>query len=189
MTDKVHVRNDWQLLYTPLNKNRVMTLCGKKSTPSRCGTPGITAVTRGNWCAKCIWKVTLTLAEFYSYDQTGLTNGVLYTYHMIAAEVLRIRESPTLSRSIGKDVSYVLPAWDKYSRSLNNRLFVIWSTLIDQCEDETHPNYPAWGARGITVHPDWQDFRSFVDDAPKGATGVFPKPGATVIGPSTAVWK
>ena len=53
------------------------------------------------------------------------------------------------------------------SRSLTHggrhtRLYSIWSNMITRCEDSNNANYSEYGARGITIDPNWRrDFADF----------------------------
>lgn len=40
----------------------------------------------------------------------------------------------------------------------------IWSTMKQRCENPRGKNYPYYGARGITVDPEWNSFTNFYRD-------------------------
>lgn len=42
--------------------------------------------------------------------------------------------------------------------------YVTWHNMLQRCEKTNHPSYPNYGGRGISVCPDWQDFRTFLRD-------------------------
>lgn len=184
MAYKTHVRRDWQLMLSPMDKQRVLALCGTLSTPGRCGIPGITEVTRGRWCVKCLKSLAKEVNDFvatYKTNYTDVTPGILFYYKVVASEVAR-----NLGTSLSDEVS---PLWDKYSTTLNNRKYIIWSTMIDRCYDPTHPDYSMWGGRGATVNARWLNFTNFVDDVPYNVRGVYLKPGFTEFSPDNCHWK
>ncbi len=41
------------------------------------------------------------------------------------------------------------------------RLYNIWTLMKRRCGRQSHPDYPRYGARGITVCPQWQSFPAF----------------------------
>ena len=43
-------------------------------------------------------------------------------------------------------------------------LFSIWKGMKARCENENNENYPEYGAKGVYVCDDWQDFEAFVED-------------------------
>ena len=45
----------------------------------------------------------------------------------------------------------------------HTRLYKIWAKMLCRCYCETTKDYAAYGARGIQVHQDWHDFKSFHD--------------------------
>lgn len=44
------------------------------------------------------------------------------------------------------------------------RLYSIWKNMRRRCDLPTHPDYPRYGGRGITVCPEWSDFSKFRED-------------------------
>lgn len=45
-----------------------------------------------------------------------------------------------------------------------NRVYAIWSHMVDRCHNENNPAYQRYGARGITVCDEWrEDVDSFID--------------------------
>ncbi|MDE7323104.1 MAG: hypothetical protein K2N73_10345 [Lachnospiraceae bacterium] len=49
-----------------------------------------------------------------------------------------------------------------------NRVYAIWSHMIDRCHNENNPAYQRYGARGITVCDEWREnVDSFIDWANK----------------------
>lgn len=177
------------MVSTP-GKKRVHVLCGAMSSPSMCGIPGITPVTRGRWCKRCLKSLSKALTAFLSESYPDLTVGVLYHYHVVSAEVLRALDGDAaLLAAVGPGVESIPPLWDRYSKSMNNRIFAIWGTLMDRCYDPTHPDFNQWGGRGIRVDKRWHNFEQFVNDCPPGVTGVYPKRGSSVISNKTCTWK
>ena len=45
----------------------------------------------------------------------------------------------------------------------NTRLYRIWNTMKNRCQNPNVHNYFRYGGRGITVCPDWQEFIRFHD--------------------------
>lgn len=166
-----HIPTTWQQLYVD-DRPRMWALCGAKSSPPGCGIPSITKESSGGWCSKCITAID---EQLNSVDMSLMMPGVTFFYDAIKAEVARC-----LTNEITR-----YPLWHKYSESFNNRLFVIWSVMMDRCYDPSNPDYAAWGDQGMRVDPEWWDFKQFVDDVPAGITGVFPLVGP-VVSPSNS---
>lgn len=192
----IHVRTDWNDLFSDHRKMRVKTLCQSKSTPRRCGIPGITLVSyRKDWCIDCVSRLAVQLTAWHSCtEKADVWNELKYGYSVIAAECLRV----DIPESIKSDLMSALPdhardylpLWHRNNRSMNNPIFVIWSVLMDRCYSPAHPDYARWGGQGYTVHERWLEFDCFVDDIPSTeVTGVYPRAGmGKVIGPDTCAW-
>lgn len=45
----------------------------------------------------------------------------------------------------------------------NERLYLVWSTMIHRCEDEKREKYKDYGGRGIKVCEEWHDVNCFMD--------------------------
>ena len=43
----------------------------------------------------------------------------------------------------------------------NTRLYHIWEAMLQRCNNKNHPKYKIYGARNITVDPEWNLFTSF----------------------------
>jgi len=43
------------------------------------------------------------------------------------------------------------------------RVYRIWGSLRNRCNNPNNPDYPHYGGRGITVSPEWNDFTAFRD--------------------------
>lgn len=43
-------------------------------------------------------------------------------------------------------------------------LYSIWQGMLKRCYDKNDPMYPWYGAKGVTVHPDWHNFSVFYRD-------------------------
>lgn len=43
-------------------------------------------------------------------------------------------------------------------------LYVKWVAMCNSCYDDSHPNYPKVGAKGIRVCERWHDVRNFIED-------------------------
>lgn len=46
----------------------------------------------------------------------------------------------------------------------NTRIYGIWAGMMARCYRKTHNRYYRYGGRGITVCPEWHDFRNFYAD-------------------------
>ena len=42
--------------------------------------------------------------------------------------------------------------------------YEVWRNMIRRCTRETHPDYDAYGARGISVCREWMSFETFIRD-------------------------
>lgn len=45
----------------------------------------------------------------------------------------------------------------------NTRLHGIWKTMRQRCNNPNNPSYPNYGGRGISICPEWDDFKCFYD--------------------------
>ena len=188
----IHVRTDWDSLFGDTRKKRTPTLCSMKSTPKRCGIPGITRVAhRDDWCVNCVELLASQLESWHNCtEKKDVVNDLRYLYSAISAECLRVVDHEGLSQAMPAGAKNYLPLWHRNNRSMNNPLFIVWSVLMDRCYSPAHPDYPRWGGQGYTVHERWLEFDCFVDDLPStDVTGVFPRAGkGRVIGPDTCAW-
>lgn len=50
-----------------------------------------------------------------------------------------------------------------YLRQTTNKLFNSWRDMIKRCYNPKRQNYKWYEGRGITVCPQWHDFKTFVD--------------------------
>lgn len=41
------------------------------------------------------------------------------------------------------------------------RLYGVWYGMKDRCYNPNHPRFKDWGGRGITVCPEWQEYKAF----------------------------
>lgn len=60
-------------------------------------------------------------------------------------------------------------------RGARSREYVCWINMRVRCQDETHHQYPSYGARGISVCDRWQQFENFLADM-----SPMPGPGFTI---------
>lgn len=44
------------------------------------------------------------------------------------------------------------------------RLIPVWYQMVARCTDPSHPDYPYYGGRGVTVDPDWMNRDAFLFD-------------------------
>lgn len=49
----------------------------------------------------------------------------------------------------------------KHKNGKQDRLYKIWRNMFTRCNDPNHKSYEDYGARGITVCKDWEDFKVF----------------------------
>lgn len=42
--------------------------------------------------------------------------------------------------------------------------FAVWNTMHERCNNPKHISYPRYGALGVTVSPEWDDFAQFIAD-------------------------
>jgi len=55
----------------------------------------------------------------------------------------------------------------------NSKEYMVWDSMIRRCHNANHKAYSSYGARGITVCPEWRSFSGFFADMghqPKGLT-------------------
>ena len=70
---------------------------------------------------------------------------------------LRKGDSKSCGCRKGEFVSYARSA----KRYPYRRLKIIWRNMIARCENESAISYPLYGARGITVCPEWKSLNAF----------------------------
>lgn len=51
-------------------------------------------------------------------------------------------------------------------RPYHYRAYNMWNAMLARCYDPTHPEYPAYGAVGVTVSPKWKCFETFIKSLP-----------------------
>lgn len=56
-----------------------------------------------------------------------------------------------------------------------HELYATWTGMRARCDNPANPNYPNYGARGIKVHPAWQDVAVFIHDV-EAEIGARPSP-------------
>ena len=59
------------------------------------------------------------------------------------------------SRSCGCEIGY------HTHRGYGSRLYQIWSSMRQRCQNSAHKGYDQYGARGVRVCDEWQDFAVF----------------------------
>lgn len=53
----------------------------------------------------------------------------------------------------------------RYKHGMSNtKIYVLWRSMLDRCENENSPAYHNYGGRGISVCESWQDFMNFYRD-------------------------
>lgn len=161
MNNKRHVRWDWRLIEPTEDYKRVRTLCSVTSTPSNCGVPGITKEATDLWCRRCM---VILVREIEGMEPISIVT-LNSLYKVIEAEGDRFfnQESSTL------------PLWHPHSESINNRRWIVWEVMMNRCYNTTNDVFPQWGGIGVTVHPDWHNFKQFADDVPDSVIGVYPR--------------
>lgn len=45
-----------------------------------------------------------------------------------------------------------------------SKVYGVWEAMLDRCRNPSHPSYPAYGGRGITVCSEWHRFEAFLRD-------------------------
>jgi len=52
----------------------------------------------------------------------------------------------------------------QFGISARHPFYACWYNMIQRCTDSEHPAWSRYGARGITVSPEWRDFKAFQAD-------------------------
>ena len=52
------------------------------------------------------------------------------------------------------------------------RAWVSWKAMKQRCNDDNRDDFPNYGGRGITYHPDWEFFNNFYADMGDRAEGM-----------------
>lgn len=50
------------------------------------------------------------------------------------------------------------------SNKLRTKEYTSWSNMLRRCLDRSHPKWPSYGGRGISVCKEWMDFKNFLAD-------------------------
>lgn len=70
---------------------------------------------------------------------------------------VRLRSASAKAASCGK---CHLQAPDAPSKK-NVRLYWVWAAMLQRCNNPKNPSYRWYGAKGVTVCPDWEEYASF----------------------------
>lgn len=69
-----------------------------------------------------------------------------------------------IASSIGKGISKEQrKEFNKRHGQSNSRLYAVWSTMKQRCQNPNNDKYYLYGGRGIRVCDEWQDFEAFYD--------------------------
>jgi len=83
-------------------------------------------------------------------NETIVSSGHLRSGHTKSCGCLKKDNSASMIRSLNTTHGM-----------RNTRLYTIWSSMIQRCENPKHKSYAVYGGRGITVYPQWKEFNSF----------------------------
>jgi hypothetical protein len=57
------------------------------------------------------------------------------------------------------------PGWRVKHGMTKTKIYKVWSSMVQRCENPRAPNYKNYGARGITIYARWRDsFETFLED-------------------------
>lgn len=93
------------------------------------------------------WVCICDCGQQAAVDGAKLRGGKARSCGCVARAMLRL--GPEASRRHG---------------SVGTREYHCWSAMIQRCLNTKNPNYPNYGARGITVCDRWRDFAAFAAD-------------------------
>ncbi len=61
----------------------------------------------------------------------------------------------------GKHTGEWIRSWKGRSVQQRARVYRVWAAMRDRCRNPNHPRFAAYGGRGLTVCPEWNDFAKF----------------------------
>ena len=68
------------------------------------------------------------------------------------------------SRSCGcRRIEWMVAKVTKHGRH-KSKIYAVWYAMLDRCRNRSHPSYPEYGGRGITVCREWYRFEAFLRD-------------------------
>jgi hypothetical protein len=73
----------------------------------------------------------------------------------------------------------------------DTRAYARWKAMRQRCSNPQHKDYRHYGARGIGIHPDWENFIAYyVDtgDAPHGGLSLDRPDNDADYGPANYAW-
>lgn len=191
MVYRMHVRKDWDRFVLD-GPDRVMTMCDSRINNEFVGIPGVTEPVRP-WCKACLLYLRELIKEWYTTNPPA-TSAARYNHAIVASELMRQHEDGKndLFNYVPLHVLSLRPLYDRRSRTNDNRLFLVWSLLIDRCQDKTNPQYEEWGGAGWSICDRWIDFNNFVNDMPADFTAtskhtVTPNGFSKVLGPKSTI--
>ena len=113
------------------------------------------------------WTV-LRFSEQRNGDFRYLAQCTCGTQREVSARNLRLGHS----RSCGcKKIDLMVAKVTKHGMHQSST-YKIWTAMLDRCRNPNHPSFPDYGGRGITVHPEWSDFRVFLRDMGEKPSGL-----------------
>src|SRR5690606_25143536 len=149
MKYKTHVCKGWNTFILGGKGSRVIAVCGARVNREHTATPGVTKPSRP-WCQNCLNSIADYITEWYT-DDLPATAATKHNHAIVAAEMMRQERilEPDKYRAMAEVVPLFTaafrPLYDRRSRTNDNRLFVVWSSLVDRCMDRTNPQYEKWG--------------------------------------------
>jgi len=61
----------------------------------------------------------------------------------------------------GKHTGEWIRSWKGRGAQQRARVYRVWAAMRDRCRNPNHPRFAAYGGRGLTVCPEWDDFAVF----------------------------
>lgn len=95
-------------------------------------------------------------AEVEALSMSSLFAGFLKTCAECRSKLLS--ES---TRAANKSRRYLTKYSDGNDEYVNERLFKVWRSMRDRCENESCRSYADYGAKGVEVCDEWRDYRTF----------------------------
>lgn len=102
------------------------------------------------------------LCECDCGNTTTVTTTDLRSGHTTSCGCFHREVSARTMRDIASGRTGVLNSSYKHGDT-GTKLYWVWSTMIQRCENRNNKRYPEWGGRGICVCDEWHDFSVFRD--------------------------
>lgn len=102
------------------------------------------------------------------FDESKVGRGRHWVCTCSCGEVVSVRQTNFLNGNT-KSCGHLRTTHGMHG----SRTYEIWRGVMNRCLNPRHPNYQRYGARGLTISPEWQTFDGFfasMGECPSGLT-------------------